>query len=247
MTSILRFHFQWCSTLRTAGSQNIANTKAMNSLEDQKNKEILKLEKDFIDLLSQFSQENEKVKALYKRLVTLYSQEGRHYHTLTHIQSMLSFLEKRKDRITNFKALFLATWYHDAVYDSRSKTNEQDSAEMMKQDLAMLGVEDKELIQAISQLILATEKHHPVAGNTDCGIFLDSDLSILARSEYAYAVYSSNIRKEYSWVPEDEYKKGRKNVLENFLQRDKIYFSENMEQAEMLARKNLKEEIAQLS
>jgi predicted metal-dependent HD superfamily phosphohydrolase len=219
----------------------------MNNLKNQENQENLKLEKDFIGMLSQLSQENEKVETVYKKLVTLYSSEGRYYHTLKHIQAMLRFLEERKERITNFKALFLATWYHDAIYNSQSKTNELDSAEMMKQDLVMLGIDDEELIQVIRQLILATQKHQPMAGNTDCDIFLDGDLSILSRSEHVYAVYTSNIRKEYSWVPEDEYKKGRRSVLENFLQRDRIYFSENMEQAEIVARKNLREEISQLS
>ena len=47
-------------------------------------------------------------------------------------------------------------------------------------------------------------------------------------------------------MPEDEYKKGRKAILENFLQRDKIYFSENMKEAEVVARQNIKRELSQL-
>lgn len=220
----------------------------MNNVEKQKNQEnseTLKLKEGFTRTLSMFSSDTEKIEAIFKKLVILYSQEGRYYHTLKHIQAMLSFLEERKDRIANFKALSLATWYHDAVYDSRSKTNELDSAEMMKQDLVDLSIPE-ELTQLIYQLILATQKHRTIENSKDCDIFLDADLSILSRTEHVYSAYASNIKKEYSWVPEDEYKKGRKAILENFLQRDKIYFSENMKEAEVVARQNIKRELSQL-
>lgn len=189
----------------------------MNNLEESPmSLENLKLETDFTSLLSTFSNDVEKIKTIFKKLVALYSSEGRYYHTLRHIEAMLGFLEERKDRIKNFKALSLATWYHDAIYDSKSKTNELDSAEIMRQDFKELGLPE-ECIQTVSQLILATEKHQPIPDDTDCCVFLDGDLSILSRPEHIYTVYTSNIRKEYSWVPEDEYKKGRKAVLENFL------------------------------
>ncbi|BAZ86821.1 hypothetical protein NIES806_30370 [Dolichospermum compactum NIES-806] len=40
-----------------------------------------------------------------------------------------------------------------------------------------------------------------------------------------YQAYSQAIRQEYAWVSELEYIIGRKQVLERFWQREKIYFT----------------------
>lgn len=221
----------------------------MESVEKKDNKENLelkRLEEDFTSLLSQFSNDTEKIKDIFKKLVELYSSEGRHYHTIRHIQAMLDFLEQNKESIKNFQSLFLATWYHDAVYDSKSKSNESDSAEMMKQDMAALSLPE-DLINSVYRLIMTTVKHQRETHSEDESLFLDADLSILSRPEHVYAVYCSNIRKEYSWVPEEDYRKGRRAVLQNFLSRERIYFSKEMVGNEHLARENIENEISQLS
>lgn len=223
----------------------IENHKEPNN-QKLENLEIKKLEEDFLNLLSCFSKDTEKIKVLFNKLVDLYSAEGRYYHTIRHIQAMLEFLERHKDKIENFDSVFLATWYHDAVYDSKSKSNELDSAEMMKQDMASLALPE-EIVDSIYELIMATQKHEKKTTEEDESLFLDADLSILARPPHVYAIYYENIRKEYAWVSEEDYKTGRRNVLQSFLNRQKIYFSDTMAGNESIARKNIEDEISKLN
>ncbi len=74
------------------------------------------------------------------------------------------------------------------------------------------------------------------------------DLAILNSIEDRYERYVAGIRKEYAWVPEVEYCKGRANVLEHFLARPKLYWTEAMrEECGDQARANLRGELQQLS
>ena len=214
--------------------------------ETPENQELLDLEAKFFDVFTNFSVDKEKIIMLFEKLVQLYSHEGRHYHTLKHVRAMLDYLERYKDTLKRREAVMFATWYHDAIYDTTSKTNEEDSALLLEQDLASLGI-PQELIDISCQLILDTKMHSPTIKDTDTYLFLDADLSILARPAHIYDIYSTNIRKEYSWVPEEEYRKGRLAVLQSFLKREKIYFSPGMEMYEEIARDNIKREIESLS
>jgi len=204
------------------------------------------LEDTFVATLSAWSADDAKIKSIFQKIVKLYSQADRHYHNLNHIRSILSFLHENRAIIHNSPALFLAAWYHDVVYDSKSKTNEHDSAEMMKSDMAELAV-PTEVIDFAYAAILATQKHQQIIGSKDEALFLDADLSILAAPANIYAEYCANVRKEYSWVPEDLYKNGRKLVLAQFLEKDEIYFSDTMKSKNLLARENIKKEISSLS
>ncbi|MCI5164303.1 MAG: hypothetical protein D3917_20290 [Candidatus Electrothrix sp. AX5] len=59
--------------------------------------------------------------------------------------------------------------------------------------------------------------------------------------------YDTDIRREYSWVPDEQFRQGRVQVLNNFLERAEIYktsyFLANYEQQ---ARLNLRHKIEQL-
>jgi predicted metal-dependent HD superfamily phosphohydrolase len=75
-------------------------------------------------------------------------------------------------------------------------------------------------------------------------VLLDADLAILGASEIDYQAYAVSIRREYAWVPEPEYRKGRRQVLERFLTRPRIFhFLSHLEEP---ARRNLVAEIARL-
>ncbi len=103
-------------------------------------------------------------------------------------------------------------------------------------------------IATVKRLILNTKYHQAAADDFDCQVLLDADLAILAADPIQYQEYAKVIRQEYAWVPEVEYITGRKQVLERFLQRDRIYFTPLMfENAEQSARLNLQQEINGLS
>jgi predicted metal-dependent HD superfamily phosphohydrolase len=81
----------------------------------------------------------------------------------------------------------------------------------------------------------------------DTRVLLDADLAILGASEDRYARYARDIRAEYAWVSDADYRAGRARVLQHFLTLPRIYFTDVMfEEGEERARVNLRMELAQL-
>ena len=73
-------------------------------------------------------------------------------------------------------------------------------------------------------------------------------MAIFGSTESEYRDYAHAIRQEYSWVSDAEYRFRRKQVLQNFLQRKKIYLTQYLfVKLEEKARQNLHAEIANLS
>jgi predicted metal-dependent HD superfamily phosphohydrolase len=76
-------------------------------------------------------------------------------------------------------------------------------------------------IEPISNLILATKKH--VTTDKDGAVSLDIDLSILGQSEERFSEYEKQIRLEYEWVPEEIFRSKRCEILQNFLNRERLF------------------------
>jgi predicted metal-dependent HD superfamily phosphohydrolase len=180
--------------------------------------------------------------SVFEQLVTAYNRHDRHYHNLTHIDRMLAIVD-RFDDLQNPRAVYLATWFHDAVYDSQATDNEAKSAKLARDLLIDIG-ESIETIDRVERLILATQGHQTDPADPDLCIFLDADLAILGTDPVRYQAYQQAIRYEYSWVTDLEYQAGRTQVLESFLQRDRLYYTDLLfAELESIARANLKREI----
>lgn len=187
------------------------------------------------------------VQQVFSDLTAAYSNSGRFYHTLAHIQQILETIYMMNLQAPNLAALEFAAWFHDVIYDPKAKDNEEKSAAYAANVLTNLAI-PAETIDRSVRIILATQKHQARENDIDCQIFLDADLSILGSSEAKYREYAQAIAQEYSWLSEVEYRSGRKQVLENFLKRERIYFTEQMfTRLEEKARQNIQEEIKYLS
>lgn len=185
-----------------------------------------------------------QVRAMYEVVMERYAEPDRYYHNLFHIIDVLKTINALKEQAVDLPAIELAAWFHDVVYDSRAKDNEEKSAAFARESLVPLGVSEKR-IAAVERMILSTKTHK--ADDIDARILIDADLAILGESLDAYRRYAEAIRKEYSWVPEDAYRTGRAQVLESFLSRERIYFTEKMFEArENEARANLGAELREL-
>ena len=93
-------------------------------------------------------------------------------------------------------------------------------------------------------MILTTQHHQTLTDDFDAQVLLDADLAILSSNPNEYSNYAHAIRQEYIWVPEVEYIAARKQILQNFLQRKNIYFTNLMQQTkDKIARNNLEIEI----
>jgi predicted metal-dependent HD superfamily phosphohydrolase len=171
-------------------------------------------------LLQQFMVEAMLSEKVFLDLVIAYSSAGRVYHTLNHIQQVLKTIEQMRSLTLNLPTIQLAAWFHDVIYDSITKDNEEKSAEYAEVVLNSLKI-PKTIIAQVKNLILYTKTHQAPAADIDSQILLDADLAIFGSTESEYRDYAHAIRQEYSWVSDAEYRFRRKQVLQNFLQRKK--------------------------
>ncbi|MEH2282518.1 MAG: hypothetical protein V7K90_14515 [Nostoc sp.] len=179
-------------------------------------------------------------------LVAAYSTPGRYYHTLKHIDRILSTIQILQGYTNNLAAVQLAAWFHDVVYDTQAQDNEKRSADYAVELLSNLGIPES-TITTVTRLILNTKDHQAAVDDYDSQVLLDADLAILATNSVDYKEYAHTIRQEYGWVAEADYITGRQQVLERFLQRSRIYFTPLMSEfAEPSARGNIQGEIQSL-
>lgn len=196
-----------------------------------------------VDLLQKNLDRQNQIEQIFKLLVTAYTRPDRHYHNLTHIHHFLTTLDSFATTLENPIAVSLAAWFHDFVYDPHALDNEFQSAKAAGELLLNLGG-NPELICRVQELIMATQGHEVMGDDLDRSIFLDADLAILGADPERYQAYSEGIRREYSWVSDAGYQVGRIRVLENFLQRDRIYYTEQLfDRLESIARTNMLLEI----
>jgi len=103
------------------------------------------------------------------------------------------------------------------------------------------------LINVVKRYITATIKHEiegEEGDDSDLRLFLDFDLEVLGREREEYKLYTAQIRKEYGHLSDEQYSHGRRGVLEKFLSRERLFFSESFyERFEQRARENLGWEI----
>ena len=158
---------------------------------------------------------------------------------------MILELENVKDEISDFDVLLFSVFYHDIVYKTTSKDNEEKSAEITKKRLEKINIPNERIIKIYNQ-ILAT-KSHEKSDNSDTNFLLDADLAILGKDWKVYENYIHQIRKEYSIYPDFLYKPGRKKVLTHFLEFEEIFKTDYFkEKYEKMARENIQKEISML-
>ncbi len=183
----------------------------------------------------------------FSALSAAYTSPGRFYHTLDHIQAVLESITSLHILARDLPAIQFAAWFHDSIYDTRAADNEERSADYADTLLRSLGVSSN-IIDTSRRLIVCTKDHQAAIDDSDCHIFLDADLAILGASASHYDLYSKAIRREYAWVPEEDYRAGRAAVLQHFLQRKRLYWTPPMfEMLEERARQNIQAEIVQLT
>jgi predicted metal-dependent HD superfamily phosphohydrolase len=178
-------------------------------------------------------------------LVAAYSDAGRYYHTLTHLEECFSHFGSAKPLAQSPGEIEIAIWFHDAIYDTHRNDNEENSAAWAAQvtrDSRLSG----EIAERIAGLILAT-KHRAKPDSADGSLFVDVDLSILGSSTDRFDQYEKQIRLEYAWVPEQEFRTGRAKLLRDISKRERIYATEFFQnRLEAAARTNLNRSLAKL-
>lgn len=185
---------------------------------------------------------------LFNKLFKNYHSRKRHYHNAEHIINMLKLSDLYAVHLQQKDVVDLAIFYHDVIYNPLRKDNEERSARRAARELKQLHF-TKEKIELIKIYILATKTHdlQGFSKESDLAYLLDFDLAILGADWETYLVYTQNIRKEYHIYPESMYKPGRAKVLQHFLEKPRIYYTNVFYQnSEAKARENLGKELEEL-
>jgi predicted metal-dependent HD superfamily phosphohydrolase len=186
-----------------------------------------------------------------------YGEKGRYYHNGSHLLAGLQELSRARNLPgieclqdeENYMKMFVALVAHDAVYDPKGNDEEnvRKSAELGKKISIKLGF-DADFAKDVYGLVMTTtykEKDEPKTRLQE--IMQDIDLAILGKDEKTFLKYDGDIRKEYSFVPIDEYKTHRAAILQKFLDRKHIYGTTAFRKLyETKARENLSKAIEKL-
>lgn len=182
---------------------------------------------------------------LWAEIHKAYSEPGRHYHNHEHIGYLLGKAEEYKSELEDYDLVLYAIFYHDIVYDFHRSDNEEKSAEFAVRRLKQLGLPE-ERISRCEKHILATKKHE-ASDDNDTNYMVDFDLASLGEPPEVFEENAENIRREYSFVPEKEFREGRKKILQHFLDMERIFKTNAFFlRYEEQARENLKAAIEKL-
>lgn len=207
----------------------------------------MELQNRWNELATHYTDDEALINKWWNYISDHYSKKSRAYHNLIHLSSMFREMDKHAEKLENSNCLSFSIFFHDVIYKSLRKDNEEKSAEVAIQALTEMTVQ-KYMIQMCSQQINSTKKHEPLerSGN-DCLFLIDFDLEILSREWEEYEIYTKQIRKEYKMVPYPIYRNGRKDAMIKFLEKEKIYQTEfYQKEKEESARKNILKEINSL-
>ena len=179
--------------------------------------------------------------ALGEDLLERYEQPHRKYHTSVHLSEMLTALKTlyKRHHTATPRAVLLAAWFHDAVYEANPGDDEAASADLARTaltPLASTGFLTNRGVTAIAHLIELTASHQLADGieeytsgaltRADAAFFLDADLAILAADSPRYTRYVAGVRAEYAHYAPDAFTRGRAAILQGFLNRTAIYASD---------------------
>jgi len=182
----------------------------------------------------------------WQRLHAAYTESWRAYHNLEHIGHCLTEFAHASQLADDPIAVEAAIWFHDVIYDTHRKDNEERSAEFALVVLRPAG-QAESFCQQVHALILAT-KHQSQPTFNDAHLLTDIDLSILGQNPDRYAEFEKQIRHEYAWVADKDFAAGRSAVLIGFLRRDQVFTTPTFaDRYEKQARANLAWAIEQLA
>lgn len=173
-------------------------------------------------------------------LVVAYGTD-RGYHDLQHLAEVLTRLAELG--AADDAEVVLAAWFHDAVYDGGTDLEER-SALLAAARLAGEDVDVDEVVR----LVRLTADHRPAADDRRGQALVDADLAILAAPQERYDAYRRAVRTEYAHVPDQDFRAGRRAVLQDLAGRERLFHTAHGHaQWNAPARANLAREIAELS
>lgn len=188
-----------------------------------------------------------QVDKLISDVISNYSSPTRHYHNLDHVvhclEEMIWLKNHWEKSNVDFEQLTVAILAHDIIYGAKQEqSDEQLSAQYVLDVLGSKFQKAYELVLA-TQHLAQNQKQYDDAEK----VMRSLDLAILGQEWDIYKQYANNVRKEYSFVPDEQYKMGRTQALTTLLAHGNLYESNHFSHYEKNAQNNLKQEIELLN
>ncbi len=188
--------------------------------------------------------ESVKAETIHDRLIKLYGEPHRHYHTLSHIRHCLREFDRAAALMTDPDGVEMALWFHDAIYQPGARDNERRSADLFRQWSE--GAVDPVFQQRVDDLIMATTHREPPDWG-DARFLVDIDLSSFGLPWEACERDGCLIRAEFAGVADDQYYPGHLRFLRTLQDRATFFCTAFFQQRyELVARANLARIIADL-
>lgn len=186
---------------------------------------------------------------LPENVVRAHTQRHRKYHDIHHILYM-SNIALNKDLFPTMplkdievQMLLWDIFYHDYVYNipDPDKQNEELSAQQFLIDHA-----DFEYKEIVADHIRATKTHiiNPNSSDKVLKCLIDLDLWALA-DDRLFGTNNELIKQEVN-ATDEQWLRGRSTWIENFLQRDQIFYTPEGTKREKRARENLERDLREL-
>ncbi|MDH2389663.1 hypothetical protein QCN29_12835 [Streptomyces sp. HNM0663] len=180
-------------------------------------------------------------------LLDRWGEPQRRYHTTEHLVAVLDRVDTLAPYAQDPQLVRLAAWFHDAVYHPERSENEERSARLAERALPEAGV-SPEATAEVARLVRLTVTHAAAEGDANGAVLCDADLAVLASGPEEYAAYSSAVREEYGFVPDDVFRAGRAAVLRQLLDLPQLFRTPyGRSRWEPHARTNLTAELAELA
>lgn len=160
----------------------------------------------------------------YETLLRRYSEPHRAYHTLQHLAECLGVRRRVDAECESPSEVDLALWFHDAVHQPLRSDNESRSAQWLDDVARDSGLAEGVRLR-LRGLVLAT-RHEAAPASADEAVLVDTDLSILGAPPDRFEEYDRQVRREYRHIPGLVYRRKRRQVLEGFLARERIFHTD---------------------
>jgi predicted metal-dependent HD superfamily phosphohydrolase len=103
-------------------------------------------------------------------------------------------------------------------------------------------------VAEVARLVRLTATHDAAPDDRNGAVLCDADLAVLGSDATEYAQYAADIRAEYAYIDDENFRAGRIAVLQRLLDRRPLYRTERLRtDREETARRNLQTELALLT
>jgi pantetheine-phosphate adenylyltransferase len=140
-----------------------------------------------------------------------WTESHRHFHTLKHLDSILSKIKRDGFSGVDREILVLVAYYHDVIYDPNKFDNEERCAELVRRTCTHTSKD------RIIQIILDTKHHDSSKIEDPLSLkFCEYDVDILRSTDYQELLnYETEILKEFQLYNYKDYKVKRAEFLKH--------------------------------